>query len=94
LAMTKGKIGESYCFGGDAERQNIDIAGQICRILDVLRPKSDGTSYVNQIQFVEDRKGHDFRYAIDSSKAKKELGFEIGGSFEEKLTTTVKWYLN
>ena len=98
LAIAKGKIGESYCFGGDAERQNIDIAGQICKILDGLQPKLDrkgsNISYANQIKFVEDRKGHDFRYAIDSSKAKKELGFKVDGSFEEKLTATVNWYLN
>ncbi len=93
LAIAKGKLGESYCFGGDAERQNIDIAKQICTILDALKPKADGTSYTNQIQFVEDRKGHDLRYAIDSSKAKKELGFRIDGNFEEKLENTVKWYL-
>lgn len=93
LAISKGKIGESYCFGGDAERQNIDIATQICKILDDLKPKSNG-SYTSQITFVEDRKGHDFRYAIDSSKAKKELGFNLDGSFEDKLKTTVQWYLN
>jgi dTDP-glucose 4,6-dehydratase len=97
LAIAKGKLGESYCFGGDAERQNIDIAGQICKILDGLKPKSDGqgdnNSYANQIKFVEDRKGHDLRYAIDSSKAKKELGFKIEGSFEDKLQNTVEWYL-
>jgi dTDP-glucose 4,6-dehydratase len=93
LAILKGKIGESYCFGGDAERQNIDIASQICKILDSLKPKSDGSSYAGQITFVEDRKGHDLRYAIDSSKAKKELGFELIGTFEEKLLTTVKYYL-
>lgn len=97
LAIAKGKIGESYCFGGDAERQNIDIATQICKILDELKPKSSGQenkSYTSQITFVEDRKGHDFRYAIDSSKAKKELGFKLEGSFEDKLKTTIKWYLN
>lgn len=93
LAIAKGKIGESYCFGGDAERQNIDIATQICKILDELKPKSD-VSYTSQIAFVEDRKGHDFRYAIDSSKAKKELGFKLEGSFEDKLKTTIQWYLN
>ncbi len=93
LAIAKGKLGESYCFGGDAERQNIDIAGQICKILDGLKPKADGTSYASQIKFVEDRKGHDLRYAIDSSKAKRELGFRIDGSFEEKLQNTVEWYL-
>ena len=93
LAIDKGKLGESYCFGGDAERQNIDIANQICVILDKIKPKSDGISYQKQIQFVEDRKGHDFRYAIDSSKAKKELGFAIKGSFEQKLKTTIEHYL-
>ena len=94
LAIQSGKLGESYCFGGDAERQNIDIAGQICAILDQIKPKSDGSSYQNQIEFVEDRKGHDFRYAIDSSKAKRELGFVIKRSFEEKLQNTIIWYLN
>jgi dTDP-glucose 4,6-dehydratase len=94
LAIAKGEIGESYCFGGDAERQNINIAEQICKILDGLKPKSDGTSYANQIKFVKDRKGHDFRYAIDSSKAKKLLGFKIEGDFEEKLSNTVNWYLS
>lgn len=93
LAIAKGKLGESYCFGGDAERQNIDIAKQICKILDELKPKKDGNSYTGQIKFVEDRKGHDFRYAIDSSKAKRELGFKLEGSFEEKLENTMKWYL-
>jgi dTDP-glucose 4,6-dehydratase len=93
LAISKGDIGQSYCFGGDSERQNIDIATQICQILDGLEPKSGGSSYADQITFVEDRKGHDFRYAIDSSKAKKELGFKLDGSFENKLLETVKYYL-
>ncbi|MFT5703119.1 MAG: dTDP-glucose 4,6-dehydratase [Rickettsiales bacterium] len=94
LAISKGEIGQSYCFGGDSEMENIDIAKQICHILDCLKPKDDGISYANQIAFVNDRKGHDFRYAIDSSKAKKELGFKLEGSFENKLQKTVKWYLN
>jgi dTDP-glucose 4,6-dehydratase len=93
LAIKNGKIGESYCFGGDAERQNIDIAKKICEILDSIKPKNND-SYQKQISFVEDRKGHDFRYAIDSSKAKKELGFTILGNFEEKLQQTVNWYIN
>jgi len=94
LAASKGVIGESYCFGGDAERQNIDIANKICEILDSLKPRSDGVSYKKQISFVVDRAGHDFRYAIDSSKAKKELGFKLEGDFESKLQTTINWYLN
>jgi dTDP-glucose 4,6-dehydratase len=92
LAIKNGRIGESYCFGGDAERQNIDIAKKICEILDSLRPKNH-SSYLEQISFVEDRKGHDFRYAIDSSKAKRELGFTILGNFEEKLGQTINWYI-
>ena len=92
LAIKNGKIGESYCFGGDAERQNIDIAKKICEILDSLRPKNHA-SYLEQINFVEDRKGHDFRYAIDSGKAKAELGFTILGNFEEKLGQTINWYI-
>jgi dTDP-glucose 4,6-dehydratase len=92
LAIKNGKIGESYCFGGDAERQNIDIAKKICEILDSLRPKNHA-SYLEQISFVEDRKGHDFRYAIDSGKAKAELGFTILGNFEEKLGQTINWYI-
>jgi dTDP-glucose 4,6-dehydratase len=94
LAADKGVIGESYCFGGDAERQNIDIANKICEILDSLKPRADGVSYKTQISFVQDRAGHDFRYAIDSSKAKKELGFKLLGDFESKLKTTINWYLN
>jgi dTDP-glucose 4,6-dehydratase len=94
LAIKNGKVGEKYCFGGDAEMQNIDIAHKICAILDQIKPKSDGKSYAKQIKFVEDRKGHDFRYAVDSSKAKESLGFEIKDDFAEKLETTIKWYLN
>ncbi len=94
LAIKNGKLGESYCFGGDAERQNIDIANKICEILDQIKPKNDGTSYKKQLSFVQDRLGHDFRYAIDSSKAKKELGFKLEGDFESKLQTTINWYLN
>ncbi len=92
LAIKNGKIGESYCFGGDTERQNIDIAKKICEILDAVKPKNNG-SYQQQISFVTDRKGHDFRYAIDSSKAKKELGLIITGNFEEKLQQTVNWHI-
>ncbi len=94
LAFEKGVVGESYCFGGNSERKNIDVVSGICSILDDLRP-SPHASYKNLIQFVTDRPGHDMRYAIDSSYAENKLGFQRKyQSFEEGLLDTVKWYLN
>ena len=93
LALEKGTAGETYCFGGDSERKNIDVVEAICGILDQRRPKPVG-HYRDQIRFVEDRKGHDFRYAIDDTKAMRELGFKREfGNFEEGLSATVDWYL-
>jgi dTDP-glucose 4,6-dehydratase len=94
LALAKGTVGETYCFGGNAEKTNIQVVHGLCDILDELRPKADGTSYRTQITFVEDRKGHDRRYAIDDSKAQKALGFTRKHSFESGLRDTVQWYLN
>ena len=91
LAMEKGTLGETYCFGGDAEKRNIEIVTMICELLDELRPKS--TSYKKQIKFVEDRAGHDYRYAINNSKAMRELGFKHLYDFNQGLLNTVKWYL-
>jgi len=93
LALQKGKIGETYCFGGDAEKRNIEIITIICEILDQIKPRPDGKTYKDQISFIEDRLGHDLRYAIDDSKAKNELGFSLSKSFEERLKETVNWYL-
>lgn len=94
LAIEKGQPGESYCFGGRSERQNLDVVKSICAELDRVKPKSSG-SYASQIQFVEDRKGHDWRYAIDDSKAEKELGFKRQYTkFEDGLKATIRWYLD
>ncbi len=93
LALEKGKVGESYCFGGECEIRNIEIAQKICEILDVLRPKKDGNSYKDQIKFVEDRKGHDYRYAINNSKARRELYFKIETPFDENLKSTILSFL-
>lgn len=93
-AFEKGQSGESYCFGGNSEIKNIDIVNMICKILDELRPLK-GKKYSDQINFVSDRPGHDFRYAIDDTKAKNELGFcRKNSSFELSLRETVLWYLN
>lgn len=94
LALEKGKIGESYCFGGNSERKNIDVVKNICAILDKVRPKKTG-SYSDQIKFVTDRLGHDFRYAIDDTKATTDLGFTRKyKNFEHGLEATINWYLN
>lgn len=83
--LMKGHVGETYCLGGNAERSNIDVVKMILKELD--KPES-------LIQFVKDRKGHDRRYAIDSTKAKNELGWEPERTFEEGLKETVEWFKN
>ena len=93
LALEKGKIGETYCFGSDCELQNIVLVETLCDILDQKRPRHDG-SYRDLISFVTDRLGHDRRYAIDSKKAHNDLDFKCLKSFEENLATTVDWYLS
>lgn len=94
LALKKGTPGETYCFGGNSERNNLDVVKSICTILDELKPRADKKSYNELISFVQDRAGHDWRYAIDDSKAQKELGFTRKyKQFEEGLKATVIWYL-
>jgi dTDP-glucose 4,6-dehydratase len=94
LALEKGQPGESYCFGGNAERRNIDVVQAICRTLDEKIPRLSG-KYAELISYVEDRKGHDWRYAIDDSRAERELGFKRRfASFEDGLKATVDWYLS
>ena len=91
LALTKGKIGETYNIGGKNERDNLYIANKICDILDELAPIN--TSYKEQITFVKDRPGHDFRYAIDATKIEDELGWKASEDFESGILKTVEWYL-
>lgn len=93
LALTKGTPGETYCFGGNAERTNIDVVKNICKTLDALKPRKDGQPYEKQIAYVTDRLGHDRRYAIDDSKASSALGFTRAHDFESGLKATVGWYL-
>lgn len=93
LALTKGKPGETYCFGGNAERNNLDVVNTICRELNSMAPRKDGKKYEEGIQFVTDRLGHDRRYAIDDTKAQKELGFKREYNFETGLKATIAWYL-
>ncbi|HDX9659035.1 TPA: dTDP-glucose 4,6-dehydratase [Bacillus toyonensis] len=92
MVFHKGKVGENYNIGGNNERTNNEIVHTICSILDKMKPKSE--SYLELITYVEDRHGHDFRYAIDASKVQKELGWTHKISFEIGLENTIKWYLN
>ncbi len=93
LALEKGIAGEKYCFGGNAEKSNIDLVNLLCETLDKIEPKRNGQSYKAQISFVKDRAGHDRRYAIDDSKAENELGFKRKYNFGDGLKDTVSWYL-
>ena len=87
-----GKIGEIYNVGGDKELNNLELANKICNILDELKPKK--TKYSEQLTFVEDRKGHDFRYAVDFSKIHNELNWNPTEDFEGKLRETLRWCIN
>lgn len=91
LAYQKGIAGETYNIGGKNERNNLYIANKICEILDEVLPKEK--SYKEQIAFVKDRPGHDFRYAIDASKVEKDLGWKANENFETGIQKTIAWYL-
>ena len=91
LVATQGHIGQTYNIGGHNEKQNIEVVRTICSILDEVCPKSG--SYAEQITFVEDRPGHDMRYAIDASKIQTELGWSPAETFESGIKKTVLWYL-
>lgn len=89
---TEGKVGETYNIGGHNEKQNIEVVTTICDILDELVPTN--SSYKDLITYVEDRPGHDMRYAIDSTKIKKDLGWVPEETFESGIRKTVQWYLD
>lgn len=98
--FTSGKPGETYNVGGNNEQKNLDLVRKICQIMNELRPLATASTqaetdddYQNLITFVTDRPGHDFRYAIDASKIKRDLGWEPKENFASGLTKTVRWYL-
>tara|TARA_B110000003_G_scaffold42848_2_gene40215 strand:- start:22469 stop:23488 length:1020 start_codon:yes stop_codon:yes gene_type:complete len=92
LVFNNGKIGETYNIGGNNERNNLYIANKICEILDQIHSKK--ISYKEQISFVTDRPGHDYRYAIDASKLEDELNWKADENFESGILKTIEWYLN
>ncbi len=93
--ITEGKIGETYNIGGHNEKQNIEVVNKICELLDELRPAKNTSikSHKELITFVQDRPGHDIRYAIDAGKIQLELGWEPEETFESGIRKTVEWYL-
>ncbi len=93
LVAERGAPGETYCIGGDREMRNIDIVRSICTIMDELAPRAGGGSHAELITFVEDRPGHDLRYAMDISKIGRELDWSPLETFESGLRKTVEWYL-
>jgi len=93
LVLERGRVGETYNIGGNAERRNIDVVHAICDAMDELASGPNSRSHRELIIFVPDRPGHDFRYAMDFTKLKSELGWSPNNSFEAGLIATVKWYL-
>lgn len=91
--LEKGIPGETYNIGGHNEKRNIEVVETVCDILQELKPLSAHTHYRDQIRFVKDRPGHDFRYAIDASKIERELGWKPKETFESGIKRTINWYL-
>ena len=92
--LERGRVGETYNVGGDAERTNITVVRTICALLDARRPLADGRARESLITYVKDRPGHDRRYAIDADKLKGELGWAPTVTFDEGMARTVDWYLD
>ncbi|WP_300064237.1 dTDP-glucose 4,6-dehydratase [uncultured Roseobacter sp.] len=91
--LQQGRAGRSYNIGGENEVSNLDLVRMLCAVLDEMRPRADGASYAGQITFVDDRPGHDARYAIDPARIRDELGWRPSLTLEEGLRRTVAWYL-
>ena len=93
VVLERGRAGETYNIGGGAERPNIDLVNTLCELLDKAAPRKGGAKYAELISFVKDRPGHDRRYAINSSKLARELGWRPREDFESGLRKTVDWYI-
>ncbi len=91
LVATKGKSGETYCIGSKIEKTNNEIVQNICSNLDILKPKQN--SYSDQIEYIQDRDGHDFRYSINSNKLRTELSWRPRYSFDMSMKKTIEWYV-
>ena len=94
LVLKEGQLGETYNVGGSNEKTNLSVVEALCKILDELKPKKDGSKYATQIKYVKDRPGHDKRYAIDATKLQSKLGWMPQETFESGIRKTVEWYLS
>ncbi len=92
--LESGKPGETYNIGGNCEKNNLEVVDEICKILDSKNPKQNGSSYSEQIKFVKDRPGHDYRYSLDIAKIENNLNWKPKESFASGLAKTVQWYLD
>jgi len=91
IVAERGRVGETYNVGGRNERMNIDVVNRICSLMDELAPA--GAPHARLITYVQDRPGHDARYAIDASKLEAELGWRAQETFDTGIEKTVRWYL-
>jgi len=94
MVLNNGRVGETYNIGGGCQKTNLEVVRAVCDILDEVRGDSPFVPHASQIRFVGDRPGHDRRYAVDSSKIERELGWGPMESFESGLRKTVRWYLD
>jgi len=92
-ALRSGRVGQSYALGSGAPRRNLDVVTAICRLLDELRPRSDKAPHEDLISFVDDRPGHDMRYALDTTKARQELNWQPKIDHRDGIRDAVQWYL-
>jgi dTDP-glucose 4,6-dehydratase len=92
--LEAGRPGETYCLGGRAERTNLEVARAVCAALDRLAPRGDGRKHDSAVEFVPDRPGHDLRYAMNTAKAERELGWRPAVAFDQGIERTVRWYLD
>lgn len=92
--LQKGRVGERYNVGGNCEKRNIDVVTRVCELLDEMSPNARNKPHSNLITYVDDRPGHDFRYAMDFTKLTNELGWKPQTSLEDGLRQTISWYLS
>jgi dTDP-glucose 4,6-dehydratase len=91
--LDRGEPGATYVVGASNEKSNLDLVRQICAIMDEMSPRDDGAPHADRIRFVDDRPGHDFRYAIDATRIREELSWAPARNHDEALRATVRWYI-